>query len=185
MKEYESVIAALKDEITVDRITGFADILFEMWKKGGRIYIAGNGGSASTASHFASDLMNLGLDVVCMTDNVSRITALTNDKGWGKLYTEQMTHFNEKDGLVLITVHGCEGAQDAGPWSKNLLEAAHLAIDNGGEVLVLSGNNGGFLAGDICARFLVISSQDVNVVEGIHLVLTHLVCADLKRRLKK
>lgn len=185
MREYESVLVALRDEITVDRIVGFSDKLYEIWEKGGRVYIAGNGGSASTASHFASDLTNLGFDVVCMTDNISRITALTNDKGWGKIYTEQMTHFNEKDALVLITVHGCEGAQDAGPWSKNLLEAAYLALDRDGEVLVLSGNNGGFLAGEICARFLTISSQDVNVVEGIHLVLTHLICADLKRRLKK
>ncbi len=185
MKEYHSVIAALRDEITVDRITGFTDMLLEIWKKGGKIYIAGNGGSASTASHFTSDLMNLGFDVVCMTDNISRVTALTNDKGWGKIYIEQMTHFNEKDALILITVHGCEGAQDAGPWSKNLLEAAYLAFGRGGEVLVLSGNNGGYLAGAICARFLVISSQDVNVVEGIHLVLTHLICADLKRRPKK
>jgi len=185
MKEYESVLAALRDEITVDRIVGVSDKLYEIWEKGGRVYIAGNGGSASTSSHFASDLMNLGFDVVCMTDNVSRITALTNDKGWGKIYIEQMPHFNKKDVLVLITVHGCEGAQDSGPWSKNLLEAAYLALERDGEVLVLSGNYGGFLAEHVRARFLTISSSDVNVVEGVHLVLTHLICADLKGRVKR
>lgn len=185
MKEYEAVLSALRDEITTERIMGFSDKLYEIWEKGGRVYIAGNGGSASTASHFSSDLMNLGFDVICMTDNISRITALTNDRGWGKVYTEQMAHFNEKDALVIITVHGCEGAQDAGPWSKNLLEAAYLVFERDGEVLVLSGNDGGFLAGTICARFLTISSSDVNVVEGIHLVLTHLICADLERRMKK
>jgi len=141
------------------------------------VYIAGNGGSASTAQHFASDLENNGVFTKCLVDNMARITAITNDKGWGKLFTEQMKQFSG-DILVLFTVHGSTGEDSAGAWSQNLLHAAKMAKERSGTVIVISGCNGGELVKYADAK-VVIPSGDVLIVEGVHVVITHLIIAAL------
>ena len=141
------------------------------------VYIAGNGGSASTAQHFASDLENAGIYTKCLVDNMARVTALINDRGWGKLFTEQMKQFNG-DILVLFTVHGSTGEDSAGAWSQNLVHAAKMAKERNGLVIVISGCNGGELVKYANAK-VVIPSGDVLIVEGVHVVITHLIIAAL------
>ena len=152
---------------------------------GRKFFIIGNGGSASTASHFTADLQNLGYDAVCLTDNSARFTALVNDKGWERVYTEQMAHFIKGDALVVFTVHGCKGAAEAGLWSQNLIEAVQLALKNGGEVFLFSGFSGGYFKDHYPdVKKLTVESGDVDVVEGIHLVLAHQICSFLKEMKK-
>lgn len=148
---------------------------------GRRFFIIGNGGSASTASHFAADLQNLGYDAACLADSPARVTSLVNDKGWGRVYTEQMAHFVKDDALVVFTVHGCTGAEEVGPWSQNILEAVQLALKIGGEVFLFSGLSGGYFKDHhLDVKRLTVKSGDTDVVEGIHLVLTHQICSFLK-----
>lgn len=186
MTEPKTEIVETLKNIQINTIKEFAMKLYRIKRFGKRIYISANGGSLATASHFASDLMSLGFDIVSMVDNGSRISALTNDYGFSKIFTEQMTFFSRGDALFIFTVHGASGEQEAGPWSQNLLEAAQLAKKKSGIIFVLSGNKGGYLIEKFPREnFLTIESDDVNVVEGIHSVLAHLICYEIKKEMAR
>ena len=151
-----------------------------------RIWLAGNGGSSSIASHFASDLQSLGFDAICLTDNIPRLTALTNDYCWELVYEKQLTHFTEFDVLILISVHGGgksplspELGSESLPWSQNLLLAAIEAKKRGGKILSLVGDDGGRLK-SLSDIFILVPSPDPCYVEGLHSLLTHIICKRLK-----
>ena len=145
-----------------------------------RIWTVGNGGSSATASHLASDLATLGFDTICLTDNTSRLTAVTNDHGWPIVYNVIVeNHFNSGDCLILFTVNGAAGKSDKGEdWSANLYNLAKYIKDRDNPmntVIVFSGNRGGTIIG-VSSICLGISSKDPYIVEGVHSILTHLVC---------
>ena len=157
------------------------------WKNDGQVFTIGNGGSASTATHFACDLNKWVSDEA---DRKFRAFSprrqhpagerATNDNGWGDVYYEQLRNFFRKgDVLVAISVHGGSGSDKAGPWSQNLLKAVKYAKDNGGKVVGLSGFDGGVLktASDAC---IVVPAESTPHVEGMHLVLTHLMSEQLR-----
>jgi len=162
-------------------------ILFEAWKNDNQVFMVGNGGSASTSTHFACDLNKWVSDeaerkfrAFALVDNIPLMSALTNDNGWGEVYVEQLKNFFRKgDVLVAISVHGGSGSDKAGPWSQNLLRAVKYAKDNGGKVVGLAGFDGGVLKGaaDAC---VVVPAESTPHVEGMHLVLTHLMSEQLR-----
>ena len=178
------LVLAEENGVGRDTIREFARRLAGLLATNRRIYICGNGGSASAASHFASDLNKLGFDAVSFTDNFSRASAIINDEGWDYLYTSQMGHFGKGDALILFTVHGCEATKTTGG-SANLYEAAKLCRERMGDLYVFSGNDGGHLARNFKGQFLTVKSGDCDVVEGIHVVLAHLVLAEIKEMMVK
>jgi len=183
LRELESIIKRISRE----EIEGVIGLLYEAWRDGRQVFLAGNGGSASTATHFASDLAKFAsggsekrFRAVALTDNVPLVTALTNDLGWENVYMEQLKNLmREGDVFVVISVHGGSGADKAGPWSQNLMKAAKFVQDNGGRVVGLTGFDGGVLKkmADTC---IVVPINSTPHVEGFHLVLTHLICARLR-----
>jgi D-sedoheptulose 7-phosphate isomerase len=182
--EEVSQIAAKLDRGSIDNAVG---ILYEAWKNDNQVFTIGNGGSASTATHLACDLNKWVSDeavrkfrAFSLVDNIPFVSALTNDNGWSDVYYEQLRNFFRRgDVLVAISVHGGSGSDKAGPWSQNLLKAVKYAKDNGGKVVGLSGFDGGVLktASDTC---IVVPANSTPHVEGMHLVLTHLICEQLK-----
>ena len=170
-----------------DAIDKAIRILFDTWKNDNQVFIIGNGGSASTSTHFACDLNKWVSDeaerkfrAFALVDNIPLVSALTNDNGWGEIYVEQLKNFFRKgDVLVAISVHGGSGSDKAGPWSQNLLKAVRYVKDNGGKVVGLSGFDGGVLrtAADAC---VVVPAESTPHVEGMHLVLTHLMSEQLR-----
>lgn len=172
------------DRGSIDKAVG---ILYEAWKNDNQVFTIGNGGSASTATHLACDLDKWVSDeavrkfrAFSLVDNISLVSALTNDNGWSDVYYEQLRNFFRRgDVLVAISVHGGSGSDKAGPWSQNLLKAVKYTKDNGGKVVGLSGFDGGVLktASDAC---IVVPANSTPHVEGMHLVLTHLMCEQLK-----
>lgn len=164
------------------------DILYDAWKRDSQVFVFGNGGSASTSTHFACDLDKWVSDgatrkfrAFALVDNIPMVSALTNDNGWGDVYYEQLRNFfREGDVVVAISVHGGSGSDKAGPWSQNLLKAVKYAKDNGGKVIGLAGFDGGVLktVADAC---IVVPANSTPHVEGMHLVLTHLMCEQLRR----
>jgi D-sedoheptulose 7-phosphate isomerase len=182
--EEVSQIAAKLDRGSIDKAI---KILHEAWKSDNQVFTIGNGGSASTATHLAADLNKWVSDeadrkfrAFSLADNIPLVSALTNDNGWGDVYYEQLRNFLRKgDVLVAISVHGGSGSDKAGPWSQNLLKAVKYAKDNGGKVVGLSGFDGGMLktASDAC---IVVPADSTPHVEGMHLVLTHLMCEQLR-----
>jgi D-sedoheptulose 7-phosphate isomerase len=176
----------------VEAIDRAVELLFDTWQRGNQVFICGNGGSASTATHFVSDLSK-GTIVedkkrfksYCLNDNVPLMTALINDEGFDNLFYEQLKNrFQENDVLICISVHGGAGEDKASLWSQNLLKAMKYAKDLGGRTIGFSGFDGGPMEemADVC---IVVPVESTPHVESFHLALEHLICSCLKERIAK
>jgi D-sedoheptulose 7-phosphate isomerase len=169
-------------------------LLFEAWTDGRTVFVMGNGGSASTASHLACDLAKYTIvdgqprfRVMSLTDNVPLVSAWTNDSGFGSIFAEQLRPWVQRgDVLIAISVHGGAGSGDAGPWSQNLVQAMALAREGGAKVIGLSGFGGGAVRemADVCI-LVPIEHEPLGtpLVESWHVVLHHLLCYALRQRI--
>jgi D-sedoheptulose 7-phosphate isomerase len=184
--------SAIAQKMPTSDIEKAIDILFETWKSGNKVFIIGNGGSASTASHFACDL-GKGTSVpgkkrfraISLTDNIPLISALTNDNGFGAVFVEQLKNLLEKgDVVIAISVHGGAGEDKAGPWSQNLLAAVQYAKEISARTIGFSGFDGGALkkVADAC---IVVPAESTPYVESWHATLEHLICSCLKERIEQ
>ena len=185
--EYLSEVSKIASDLDRGEIDKAISILYGAWNSDNQVFVIGNGGSASTSTHFACDLNKWVSDeaerkfrAFALVDNIPLMSALTNDNGWGDVYAEQLRNFFRKgDVLVAISVHGGSGSDKAGPWSQNLLKAVKYVKENGGKVVGLAGFDGGVLktAADAC---IVVPAESTPHVEGMHLVLTHLMSEQLR-----
>lgn len=172
------------------------DILYVCWRRGGVVFAAGNGGSASTATHLACDLAKATivpgrqrLKTVSLADNIPLNSAWTNDSGFASVFAEQLEPWlTEKDVLVALSVHGGSEEGDAGPWSQNLPRAVALARQRGARVIGLSGFGGGALArsADVCI-VVPIDTEPLGtpLVESWHVAVHHLLCVALRERIEE
>jgi D-sedoheptulose 7-phosphate isomerase len=141
------------------------------------IFIAGNGGSASTASHMANDL---GMDVLkkggsskafralALTDNISMLTAISNDDGYDNTFVNQLRiHYRLGDRLIVISASGN---------SPNVVAAAKWVREQGGKVLGLTGFDGGKLQ-DLCDVLIHVNTPkgEYGPVEDVHMIMDHLI----------
>lgn len=172
-------------------IISVVDVLYDAWREDRQIFLIGNGGSASTASHFACDL-NKGtihdgkrrLRAICLNDNLAHVSALTNDEGWENVYIEQLRHFYRPGDVVFgISVHGGKGRDKAGAWSQNILKAMQFARDNEGRVLGFSGFSGGAFP-EVCDACVIVPYPTTPHVEAFHVALHHLVTWCLSERIR-
>ena len=187
---YLEEVSDIASKIDRSSIDSSIELLVQAWKNDSQVFVIGNGGSASTSTHFACDLNKWVSDnaskkfrAFALVDNIPLVSALTNDNGWSDVYTEQLKNFFRKgDLLVAISVHGGSGSDRAGPWSQNLLKAVKYAKETGGKVIGLAGFDGGVLktAADSC---IVVPANSTPHVEGMHLVLTHLICEQLREKI--
>jgi len=182
--------------ISQKEIGRVVNLLYEAWQRGAAVFLMGNGGSASTASHFACDLAKLTIvkgqrrfRVMGLTDNIPLVSAWTNDDGFGSIFAEQMEPwFREGDVLIGISVHGGSSSGNAGAWSQNLGRAVRLAKERGGKVLGLSGFGGGLLGemSDVCLTVPVDSEPlGTPLVESIHVALHHMISIALQLRISE
>ena len=185
--EYLAGVEAVARKISKSDIEAVIGVLYEAWKADRAVYVAGNGGSASTSTHFAADLNKYVSDdaphrfrAFALVDNIPLMSALTNDNGWSDVYSYQLESFmKEGDVLVGISVHGGSGGDKAGPWSQNLLKAVKVAKEKKGKVVGLVGFDGGMLR-KLADASIVVPADSTPQVEGFHVVLTHLIAARLK-----
>jgi D-sedoheptulose 7-phosphate isomerase len=192
IKDFLTETRKVADMISVTSVDEAVEILFQAWKKGGRVYTCGNGGSASTATHFACDLAKTvappgkrGLRVECLNDNIPLVLALVNDDGFDNLYSEQLqTKAQAGDVLICISVHGGSGRDKAGLWSQNLLKAMDYMHEIGGKNIGLSGFNGGAMR-ELADINIIVPVESTPLVESLHLVLEHLICSCLRRRIEE
>lgn len=175
-----------------ERISAFTDVLFEAWRNDRQIFLIGNGGSASTASHFACDLNKCTtlpgkkrMRAHSLVDNLPLVSALTNDEGWENVYVEQLRNFFRPGDVVLgISVHGGTGRDKAGAWSQNLLKAMQYARDNEGSVVGFAGFDGGAFR-EVCDVCVIVPYETTPHVEAFHVALHHLVTFCLVERIRK
>jgi len=188
----------------VDRVTSLfpredviaaVDVLYKAWKERNTVFTMGNGGSASTATHFACDLAKFTImlgkprfKVVSLNDNVPLISAWTNDSGFGSIYAEQMDPWIKSgDVLVGFSVHGGSGSGKAGPWSQNMVQAMDLAKQRQAKIIGFSGFDGGAMKKTADVSLLIpINSEPFGtpLIESYHVVLHHLICLALKERIQ-
>lgn len=177
---------------TIDResIRRTVDALFGLWEGDRQLFLVGNGGSASTASHFACDLNKCTIvpgkrrmRVHALVDNIPWVSALTNDDGWENVYVEQLRNFYRPgDGILGISVHGGQGKDKAGQWSQNLLKAMQYVRDAGGPVLGFAGFDGGAFR-HVCHVAVVVPYNTTPHVEVFHVALHHLITGALANRI--
>jgi D-sedoheptulose 7-phosphate isomerase len=122
------------------------DLLADVRARGGRLFILGVGGSAANASHAVNDFRKIaGLECYAPTDNVSELTARTNDEGWSTVFAEWLkgSRLNENDALLILSVGGGNMEKNVSP---NLVAALQLAKERGASVLGIVGRDGGYTA---------------------------------------
>lgn len=190
---YLKEVAEICEEISQKDLDLFIDYLFKAWWNQNNIFFVGNGGSASTSIHFAADLNNCTTKIpgvhpvraLSLNENHSRISALTNDEGWSNVYLSQLKNFFKPGDVVVgISVHGGSGKDRAGVWSQNLLAALQYAKDNGGKALGFTGFDGGAMK-TLCDVCVNVPKNSTPHVEGMHVVLHHLVFDELTKRIER
>lgn len=182
----------ITQKISVEDIDKVIEMLFQAWQENRRIFTCGNGGSASTASHFTCDLAKCTIvpgkgrfKVICLNDNMPLVSALTNDEGFDNLFIEQLKSLFEKgDVLVCFSVHGGAGKDKAGLWSQNLIKAMKYAQDNGGKAIGFSGFDGGPMK-DIADACITVPFDSTPQVESFHIALEHLISNCLKEKIEQ
>lgn len=188
---YMDAMKQSADQIPHETVEQIVDRLFEVWQRGGTVYLMGNGGSASNASHIVNDMGKCTviegkkrLKVLGFTDNPSLITALVNDNGFDNLYCEQLLNFVKPgDALIGFSVHGGSGRDKAGLWSQNLLKAFQVAKEHGCVTIGFSGFDGGAMK-EICDVCAVVPFPNTQIVESWHLALAQLVCNCLADKIR-
>ena len=138
-----------------------------------KIYIMGNGGSASTSTHFTSDLLKTSLikntkkfKAFSLSDNIPVVLAWANDSSYDDIYVSQLENFLEKDDVAI----GISGSGN----SKNVLKAIEYANEVGASTISLTGKDGGKLA-KLAKTNLIVPSKDMLTIETMHLLICHLL----------
>jgi len=188
LSEVSRTLDTMKKELP-GKTREIISILTTARDSGKRVYTCGNGGSASTASHMASDL-NKGANrqdsprfkAIALTDNIPAMSAWANDSSYEDIFVEQLKNHLEK-GDVVIAISGSGN-------SPNILKAVHYANDIGATTIGLSGFDGGKLS-KIANISYVVPNNCMQQVEDIHLLIEHMLslilrdspeCAAKKRR---
>jgi D-sedoheptulose 7-phosphate isomerase len=120
------------------------ELLAAVRARGGRLFILGVGGSAANASHAVNDFRKLaGMECYAPTDNVSELTARTNDEGWTSVFAEWLkgSRLSKKDALLVLSVGGGSLEKNVSP---NLVAALQLAKERGSAILGIVGRDGGY-----------------------------------------
>ncbi|KKW29119.1 MAG: Sedoheptulose 7-phosphate isomerase [Parcubacteria group bacterium GW2011_GWB1_52_7] len=181
-------VEKISREVSRDDIERVIQTLFEAWKENRQVFVMGNGGSASTATHLVSDLVKTindkpgarGIRAMALVDNIPLASAITNDRGWENLYVSQLETFYQRGDVGIgISVHGGSGKDIGGQWSQNLLKGLQYIKDRGGRTIGLSGFDGGPMAKLVDAP-VVVRADSTPLVEGFHVVLHHLIVFRLK-----
>jgi len=136
-----SEVAQSIDYALVDQL---AARLCAVRDRGGRLFLLGVGGSAGNCSHAVNDFRKLcHIEAYAPTDNVSELTARTNDEGWEGVFSGwlQVSRLNKKDALFILSVGGGNAEKNV---SVNLIRAIELAKERGAEVFGIVGRDGGF-----------------------------------------
>jgi D-sedoheptulose 7-phosphate isomerase len=163
---------------TIDRVS---DLLLDAYDNGRMIYLFGNGGSAALASHFACDLGKGTINgskkrfrVLALTDNVPLMTAWANDSRYEDIFAEQLANFVHEDD-VAFAISGSGN-------SRNVLNALMLAREAKATTIGLVGYQGGKMK-DLCDVCVIVPSDNMQVIEDLHLCVAHALFSAIHRKL--
>jgi D-sedoheptulose 7-phosphate isomerase len=180
-RQFLAEIQQVITQLDVEAIENCVDELAKVRERGGRLFILGVGGSAGNASHAVNDFRKIcGFEAYAPTDNVSELTARTNDEGWPTVFSEWLkgSRINAGDGLLIFSVGGGNLEKDV---STNLVHAIQLAKNVGTAVIGIVGRDGGYTAkeSNICVIVPTINPTHITphseALQGViwHLFVSH------------
>lgn len=182
IKNYFEELSSTIRQLDVDEIYNAVNAIKEAYNREANIYIFGNGGSATTASHFVCDF-NKGISAnldkkfnfICLNDNTSIITAIANDISYEDIFYFQLKNRLKEDDLV-IAISGSGN-------SKNVLKAVDYARKVGTKVVGITGYAGGMLK-ELSDYKMHVNIDDMQITEDIHMSFDHMMYRVLKAELE-
>ena len=177
------------DVLPLREIEQVCDVLFEAYQRGKTVFLFGNGGSAALASHMACDLGKgtfapnhiplpgvKRFKVLALTDNVPMMSAWANDTSYESVFAEQLANFIEPEDIA-FAISGSGN-------SANVIQALALAKRKGATTIGLTGFRGGKLK-DVVDHAIVVSSDSMQQIEDLHLVIAHIIFLRLQNQICK
>ncbi|EKD92067.1 MAG: Sugar isomerase family protein [uncultured bacterium] len=166
------------DQIDSNAVYKIVELLAGVKKNGGRLFILGVGGSAANASHAVNDFRKIvGIEAYAPTDNVSELTARTNDEGWHTIFTEwlKVSRLNSNDMIFVLSVGGGNVEKNVSP---NLVSALQYAKTVGSKIIGIVSRDGGYTAqvANACVIIPVITQANTTPhAEAFQAVVWHLL----------
>jgi D-sedoheptulose 7-phosphate isomerase len=171
---YKANVMDAIETIDLEKVNLAIAMLAQARDEDRRIFVCGNGGSASTSSHFVCDMVkgasfnrHKRFRMMALTDSLPTITAYSNDVGYECIFVEQLKNFAER-GDVLIAISGSGN-------SPNILRAVEFANATGCRTIALSGRNGGAL-GPLAQLNIQASNSHMGRIEDVHMIVMHMIC---------
>jgi D-sedoheptulose 7-phosphate isomerase len=179
--EAQKVMLAMSaDEVLMDAVENVAKACAISLRSGGKVLLAGNGGSAADAQHIAGELVSRfefdrpGLPAIALTTDTSILTAIGNDYGYERLFARQVQAHGRKGDIFI-------GYSTSGR-SPNVLHAFEEAKKYGLLCVGLTGNRGGPML-ELCDYLLAVPSSRTPKIQEGHLVLGHIICGLIEKEL--
>ena len=176
-KQFLAEVQQVTAQLNEADIEKCAEELAAIRERGGRLFILGVGGSAGNAGHAVNDFRKIcGFEAYAPTDNVSELTARTNDEGWPTIFAGWLkgSRLQSKDGLLIFSVGGGNLEKNVSP---NLVNAIQLAKAVGASVIGIVGRDGGYTAKEATACVIVPTVNPAHVTphsEAFQAVIWHL-----------
>ena len=175
---YLREVAEIAGRLDVEAIEGMARALVELRSRNGRLFIVGVGGSAANASHAAGDFRKLAhIEAYCAADNMTEVTARTNDQGWENVFAESLkaSRLSPRDAVMVFSVGG--GSIEPSV-SANLVHAMTYARSIGSTIFAIVGRDGGFAA-QTADHVVLIPTVNVSAItphtEAFQAIVWHLL----------
>lgn len=180
MKKYFDQLHTRLETLEISILFRVQKVLNDALESGKNVFIAGNGGSAATAQHFATDLSKdiinsrgEGIKVYCLSTNSSIITAFGNDLSFDFIFAKQIENYaNNEDVLIVLT---CSGE------SSNIINSLKVARSRNMHTIAFTGTTGGLIVQEELAEIIVhVPEQHYGIVEDVHHAACHAIAFSLK-----
>jgi D-sedoheptulose 7-phosphate isomerase len=187
-RQHLAEAAEILSRIDLDAVEKVADLLSDLRRDGGRLFFLGVGGSAANCSHAVNDFRKIaGIESYAPTDNVSELTARTNDEGWATVFVEwlRVSRLGPRDAVFVLSVGGGSLERNVSP---NLVVALQHAKAVGAKVCGVVGRDGGHTArvADACVVIPTVNSETVTPhTEAFQAVIWHLLVSHPKVKLNQ
>lgn len=177
-EQFLAEVQQVTTRLDANAVESMVEHLAKLRSEGGRLFILGVGGSAANASHAVNDFRKItGIEAYAPTDNVSELTARTNDEGWATVFEKwlQVSHLNNRDAVLVLSVGGGSVENQVSP---NLVVALKYARSAGATILGIVGRDGGYTAQVAHACVIVPTVNAAHVTphsEAFQAIIWHLL----------
>jgi len=188
VQQYIEETQKVTSQLNADAIEKVVDELAAVRERSGRLFLLGVGGSAANASHAVNDFRKIcGFEAYAPTDNVSELTARTNDEGWATVFSEWLkgSRLNSRDALLIFSVGGGNLEKNVSP---NLVSAIQVAKHVGASILGIVGRDGGYTAKEATACVVIPTVNPDHVTphsEAFQAVVWHLFVSHPKLKVNR